>query len=79
GGILGLSSLILDDEHPLEKEEMVEYVGMIKESSQSLLDLSNDILGKEFRGDARKVPQLGEDETNLVKLKETTIQLVAPQ
>ncbi|WPR76540.1 GAF domain-containing sensor histidine kinase [Algoriphagus sp. NG3] len=79
GGILGLSNLILDDEQPLEKGEMEEYVGMIKQSSHSLLDLSNDILGKEFRGDARKVPQPGEDETNLVKLRETIVQLLAPQ
>ncbi|MCE7058001.1 GAF domain-containing sensor histidine kinase [Algoriphagus sp. AGSA1] len=79
GGILGLSNLMLDEEQTLERSEMEEYVGMIRQSSLSLLDLSNDILGRELRGDSRKVPQLGEDETNLVKLRDTIVQLLTPQ
>jgi signal transduction histidine kinase len=79
GGIIGLSKLILtedDLEHPQEK---LEYAEMIKQSCLSLLELSKDILNKEIDQNSHRIRDLKEGETNLVKLKETILRLLAPQ
>lgn len=79
GGIIGLSDLILDDENEVTREEVLKYTEMIKHSSESLLDLSKDILTKNFDGNSNRTRELKEGETNLVQLKETIIHLLAPQ
>ncbi|WP_192349145.1 GAF domain-containing sensor histidine kinase [Algoriphagus sp. Y33] len=79
GGIIGLSDLILDESSPIGREEIREYSEMIKQSSLSLLDLSKDILSKEFDRSIHRIRDLKEGETNLIKLKETILRLLAPQ
>ncbi|WP_339864148.1 ATP-binding protein [uncultured Algoriphagus sp.] len=79
GGIIGLSELILDDENEVTREEVLEYTEMIKHSSESLLDLSKDILTNDFDANSNRTRELKEGETNLVKLKETIERLLAPQ
>lgn len=78
-GVIGLTDLILDEELAASSQEIKEYTEMIKQSSISLLDLSKDILSKEFDDNANRSPELNEGETNLVKLKETIVRLLAPQ
>jgi len=79
GGILGLSDLILEEDELTTHQEILEYSEMIKQSSLSLLDLSKDILSKEFDGNSNGSRDLREGETSLVKLKETILKLLAPQ
>lgn len=79
GGIIGLSDLILDEDDEIEMEEIFEYVTLIKESGNSLIDLSNDILQKDFNKFSQHFSSLKEGETNLVIIKERIIQLLAPQ
>ncbi len=79
GGILGLSNLILDEETPLDRKEIVDYAHMIKQSSSSLLELSRDILSQGFDENSNRSRILKEGEINLVKLKETILRLLAPQ
>lgn len=79
GGILGLSNLMLDDVEPMVKEEMLEYTEMIKQSSLSLLELSKEILNRDFDEQVNRTRNLKEGEINLVSLKATIVQLLAPQ
>lgn len=79
GGMIGLSDLIIDDGNPVDLQEIQECAEMIKQSGLSLLDLSRDILSKEFDGNSRRSSELKEDETNLVKLNDTISRLLAPQ
>lgn len=79
GGIIGLADLILDEEVVPNSNEIMEYSEMIKQSSLSLIDLSKDILTKEFDGISLLSCDLKEGETNLLKLKETISHLLAPQ
>lgn len=78
-GVIGLADLILDEEIQASSEEVLEYAEMIKQSSLSLLDLSKDILSKGFDENSHRSRELKEGETNLVKLKETIVRLLAPQ
>jgi len=68
GGILGLSNLIKNEQNSIERGELLEYAEMIKQRSLSLLDLSKDILSKEFDGSSHRSRELKEGEINLVKL-----------
>ncbi|SFT85547.1 Signal transduction histidine kinase [Algoriphagus locisalis] len=79
GGVIGLADLILDEEVTADPEEIMEYAEMIKFSSLSLLDLSKDILTKDFDGNSQRSRELKEGETNLVKLKDTILHLLTPQ
>ncbi|MEB2777854.1 ATP-binding protein [Algoriphagus sp. D3-2-R+10] len=80
GGIIGLSDLLLNDNgDPVDLQEIQECAEMIKHSGLSLLDLSKDILSKEFDGNSRRSSELKEYETNLVKLNDTILRLLAPQ
>lgn len=47
GGIAGLSDLILTQEDEITKNEIIEFTGLIKKSSESLLELSQEILQKD--------------------------------
>ncbi|WP_431012709.1 hypothetical protein, partial [Rahnella sp. PAMC25617] len=55
------------------------YSEMIKHSSLSLLDLSQDILSKDFDENSILTDGLTEGDINLVKLRNTIIRLFAPQ
>lgn len=79
GGIIGLADLILDEEVIPDSKEIMEYSEMIKQSSLSLIDLSKDILTKDFDGKSYRSRDLKEGETNLLMLKETISNLLAPQ
>ncbi|MEB2782383.1 ATP-binding protein [Algoriphagus sp. C2-6-M1] len=79
GGIIGLSDLILDEDDLIERTEIVEYAEMIRQSSMSLLDLSKSILTQEFDGSSHLIRDFSEGDTNLYKLKEAMLKLLAPQ
>ncbi|MDR7130490.1 signal transduction histidine kinase [Algoriphagus sp. 4150] len=79
GGIIGLSDLILDEGDQIDRQEIMGYSEMIKQSGLSLLDLSKDILSREFDRSIHRMRDLKEGETNLLKLKETIMRLLAPQ
>lgn len=79
GGITGLSDLILEENEPLERQEILEYAELIKQSSLTLLDLSKVILSRGFDSDSHRTPELREGQTNLFQLKETVTKLLAPQ
>src|SRR5690606_1464125 len=79
GGITGLSDLILEEDEPLERQEILEYAELIKQSSLTLLDLSKVILSRGFDSDSHRTPELREGQTNLFQLKETVTKLLAPQ
>ena len=79
GGIMGLSELILDTDTPATPQEIQDYSEMIQQSSLTLLELTKDILTKEYDGNSRKTHELKDGDTNLVKLKETISHLLAPQ
>ncbi|MFC5624041.1 GAF domain-containing sensor histidine kinase [Algoriphagus winogradskyi] len=78
-GVIGLADLILDEKLAPSPEEIMDYTDMIKQSSLSLLDLSKDILSKSYDENSNRSRNLKEGETNLVKLKETLMRLLAPQ
>ncbi|MEB2786121.1 GAF domain-containing sensor histidine kinase [Algoriphagus persicinus] len=79
GGIIGLSDLILDEDDLIDRTEILEYAEMIRQSSMSLLDLSKSILTKEFDGSSHLIRDFSEGDTNLYKLKEAMLKLLAPQ
>ncbi|PZX53124.1 histidine kinase/DNA gyrase B/HSP90-like ATPase [Algoriphagus ratkowskyi] len=79
GGIIGLSDLITSEGLNLDESEIPEYSEMIKHSSLSLLDLSQDILSKDFDENSNLTDGLTEGDINLVKLRNTIIRLFAPQ
>ena len=79
GGITGLSDLILEEDEPLDRQEILEYAELIKQSSLSLLDLSKVILSRGYDSHSNRSPELKEGQTNLVQLKETISKLLAPQ
>mgnify|MGYP003660953640 CR=1 FL=1 len=74
-----MADLILDQEVLPDPNEVLEYTELIKQSSLSLIDLSKDILSKDFDGESHRIRDLKEGETNLIKLRETILHLLAPQ
>jgi len=79
GGIIGLADLILDMEEKTEMKEHFNYVTLIKQSSKSLIDLTEDILQKDFDQTTQHISRLKENETNLISLKKKITHLLAPQ
>jgi signal transduction histidine kinase len=73
GGIIGLSEIILDQGATTNIEEVIEFVGLINNSSKSLLDLTDEILSD------GKQTGLAEDNFNLAIFKKKLEELYAPQ
>jgi signal transduction histidine kinase len=72
-GIIGLSELIKEQGASANMEEVLEYISMIEKSGRSLLDLTDEILSED-----QKRP-VGENELNLLLLKEKLLKLYGPQ
>jgi len=72
-GIIGLSELIKEQGSSANMEEVLEYISMIEKSGRSLLNLTDEILSED-----QKRP-IGENELNLLLLKEKLLKLYEPQ
>ncbi len=74
-GILGVSNMLVEQGNDNTMDEVLEFAGMIQQSSQSLIQLADEIMENEHR---RNVA-LGAGETNIVLLREKLALLYAPQ
>ncbi|WP_345949244.1 GAF domain-containing sensor histidine kinase [Mucilaginibacter sp. PAMB04274] len=74
-GIIGLAQLICEQGEDNEMEEVLEYLKLIKDSGNSVLELAVEILDT----DQRQTEQSAEHLTNLSLLKEKIIHLFAPR
>lgn len=72
-GIIGLSELIGDQAAAADVSELMEYIGMINKSGQSLLDLADEILSENQQQD------LTDNEFNLPLFKDKLVKLYQPQ
>jgi K+-sensing histidine kinase KdpD len=73
GGIIGLAQIISEQGDQNKLDEVLEFVQLIQKSGTSLLELADEILT------ANKPKQLGNDEFNLITLKDKLEQLYKPQ
>jgi signal transduction histidine kinase len=73
GGIIGLAQIISEQGDQNKLDEVLEFVQLIQKSGTSLLELADEILT------ANTPKQLGNDEFNLITLKEKLEQLYKPQ
>lgn len=73
GGIIGLSEIILEQGETTDIKEVIELVGMINNSSKSLLELADEILL------AKNQAGLAEKELNLLVFKSKLDALYTPQ
>jgi len=76
-GVIGLTEIIAEQGDSNKIEEVLEFVNLIHKSSNSILDLANEILTAESK--LEKAPKLKADEYNQLVLKEKLIQLYLPQ
>jgi len=73
-GIIGLSEMISQQGNSANVAEVMEFIKMIHSGSKSLLDLADEILSQ---SDLEK--PIGENELNLIALKNKLLQLYQPQ
>ncbi len=73
GGIIGLSEIILEQGETTDIKEVIELVGLINNSSKSLLELADEILL------AKNQAGLAEKELNLLVFKSKLDALYTPQ
>ena len=78
GGIIGLAGIIKDNGYKNKMDEVLEYVTLIQESGNSLLDLTDEILRADVKTPEQK-PELGEHELNLLVFKDKLEKLFIPQ
>ncbi|MEQ8523271.1 GAF domain-containing sensor histidine kinase [Gracilimonas sp.] len=76
GGILGLIQLIKDQDLEKQVGEIVRYLDLIEKAGNNLLDITNERLSSEKQNGERKP---GEQEFNLLTLKEKLKELYEPQ
>lgn len=74
-GILGISSMLVEQGEDNSMEEVLEFAGMIQQSSQSLIQLADEIMENENRRNT----SMGAGETNIATLREKLEMLYAPQ
>lgn len=73
GGIMGLARFVCERDWQVPQEEILEYLKLIKESAQSVLELAGDILSEGS-------PNLFvSEQTTLLQLKEKITQLFMPR
>lgn len=73
GGIIGLAQIISEQGDQNKLDEVLEFVQLIQKSGTSLLELADEILT------TNKPKQLGNDEFNLITLKDKLEKLYKPQ
>lgn len=78
-GIIGLSDAILQQGDENETEEILTYNSLINASGKVVLELADSILDEYLAKKEKKSSRLGENEINLVGLKNKMEQLFAPQ
>ena len=74
GGIIGLAQIIKEQGDDNKLDEVLEFINLIHKSGNSLLELADEILGTDT-----KAIKLGNDEFNLVILKDKLEKLYTPQ
>lgn len=76
GGIKGLAEVAAEEGESASKKELLHYLELIKDSSNSVLDLASEILQSEPQ---RKAAPPAEGQINLLQLKKKLEQLFAPR
>lgn len=80
GGIIGLADIIENQGEENEMEEMMEFLGLIKKSSKSILDLANEILTQDKEQQAQNSDQLlASAQWTLAELKQKLEDMFFPQ
>ena len=74
GGIIGLAQIIKEQGDDNKLDEVLEFINLIHKSGNSLLELADEILSTDT-----KAIKLGNDEFNLVILKDKLEKLYTPQ
>ena len=74
GGIIGLAQIIKEQGDDNKLDEVLEFINLIHKSGNSLLELADEILSNDT-----KAIKLGNDEFNLVILKDKLEKLYTPQ
>jgi len=78
GGIIGLAQIISEQGDSNKMDEVLEFIGLIQKSGNSLLDLADEILSTDKKNNAG--PENGRsNEFNLLVLKDKLEKLYAPQ
>lgn len=76
GGIKGLAEVAAEEGPDASKKDLLHYLELIKDSSQSVLELADEILLDERQ---KKTLPPAEAQTNLLQLKKRLEQLFAPR
>jgi len=76
GGIKGLAEVATEEGESASKKELLHYLELIKDSSESVMDLACEILQNERQ---RKAAPPADGQLNLLQLKKKLKQLFAPR
>lgn len=76
GGIKGLAEVAAEEGESASKEDLLHYLKLIKDSSQSVMDLAGEILQDERQ---QKAVKPADGQTNLLQLKTKLEKLFAPR
>ena len=79
GGIIGLAKIIQVQGHENKLDEVLEFTSLIKKSGESLLELTDEILSKDYSSSVTEKNHLKDHEYDLMLLKSKLFDMYQPQ